>query len=131
MSGASIFEFRDLDVLLKLREEQDVDGFVESAHLSRALGIGERGTDVASRLNWMRHYGMLEFDSERRLWRLTSAAERVTEAKLRAAQSRTIEAIPDESLIDVMAKVTQRYRSSNGMLAEMLRREFKYGTRPL
>jgi len=74
---------------------------------------------------------MLEFDDQRRMWRLTPAAQRVTEAKLRAAQQRQLQELPDELMVDVMSRVTQRYIHGTPMMATMLRREFQYGTRRL
>ena len=78
----------------------------------------------------MRRYGMLEFDERRKMWRLTPAAERVTEARLRAAASTQIEELPDEVMVEVMSKVTQRYMHGSPLVATMLRREFQYGTQP-
>jgi hypothetical protein len=52
----------------------------------------------------------------------------VTEAHLRASTQKTIEAVPDESLISVMAHVTSRFRLGDPMNAQLLRREFLFGT---
>lgn len=131
MSRATVYDFRDLDVMLKIGVEGDQDGWVETAYLAQALGLGDEARLIASRLSWMRRFGMLEYDAERKLWRLSQGGERVTQARLRAAQSRTLEALPDEAMVDVMANVTSRYRHGGGMVAQMIRREFVYGTRPL
>jgi hypothetical protein len=125
--GASLYDFRDLDLLLKLEAEGDSEGWVETERLANSLGF-ERAQKVATRLNWMRHYGMLEFDRDRRLWRLTDGAGRVIHARLKASQQRTLEALPDEAMVEVMSAVTQRWQVGNGMLADLLRREFLFGT---
>lgn len=127
---ASLYDFRDLDLMLKLRAEGDQEGWVETVRLAESMGLGDDGIKIASRLNWMRRYGMLEFDREKRLWRLSPGGERVTEAKLRAAQTRTIEALPDEAMIEVVANVTSRWRHGDTMTAALIRREFAYGTYP-
>lgn len=127
---ASMYDFRDLDLLLKLEAEADNEGWVETEHLARSMGFGDDRQPLAVRLAWMRRFGMLSFDEKRRMWRLTDGAGRVIQARLRAAQSRTIEALPDESMIEVMANVTSRYRHASPMTAAMLRREFMYGTKP-
>ena len=127
---ASLYDFRDLDLMLKLRHEGDSDGWVETRAMAEALGLGDDGHLVASRLSWMRRYGMLEFDHEKRMWRLTPGGERVTEAKLRAGQAREIEALPDEAMIEVVANVTARYRLGDPLTAHLIRREFAYGTHP-
>ena len=130
--GASLYEFPDRDLLAKLEAEADNEGWVESRHLAEAVGLGENGGTHAmgQRLSWMRRFGMLEFDHERRMWRLTDGARRVNEAGRRAAYTSAIAAVPDEAMVEVMAAVTTRYMHGAPMMAHMLRREFQYGTKP-
>ena len=126
---ASLYDFRDLDLMLTLQERGDDEGWAETADLASSLGFGDDLQPLGIRFAWMRRFGILEHrDKPDSVWRLTDAGLRVVEAKLRAAQSRAIEAIPDESLIDVMANVTRRYQHGDPMIATMLRREFMYGT---
>ena len=114
----------------KIRAEGGEEGWLESQALAESLGF-ERARQVGTRLAWMRHYGMLEYDEERKLWRLTEGGERVTKAKLRAAQARELETLPDEAMIEVMASVTTHYRyADDPMIAHVLRREFLFGTQP-
>lgn len=128
MAGATVYDFRDLDLMLRMREAADG---IASAELADELGLGEEGIrHVAIRLAWMKRYGMLELDEERRLWQLSPGGERVTSARLRAGQAKAIEAVPDESLVDVMAHVCSRFRLGDPVVATMLRREFQYGTHP-
>jgi hypothetical protein len=126
---ATLYDFRDLDLMLKIENEADQEGWVEAAALAASLGFGEDVRPVAQRLSWMRRYGMLDRHKDSGDWRLTDGGLRVIEARLRAAQSRTIEAIPDEALVDVMAHVTSRFRLGDPMVATMLRREFLFGTK--
>ena len=124
---ASLHTFRDLDLLLKLQEEADSDGSIETAVLSQAMGL-ETAQEITSRLSWMKRYGMLAFDDKARIWRLTPGAERVTKARLRAAHSTALDSMPEEQMVDVMAHVTGRWRHADPMVATMLRREFIFGT---
>jgi len=130
--GFSLYDFRDLDLMLKIADAGDNDGWVETRQLASDLGVAEENSiqGVAIRLSWMRKFGMLDFDDEHRMWRLSAGGERVTTARLRAAKAKTIDAIPDEQLVDVMAHVTARYRLGDPVMATMLRREFRYGTDP-
>lgn len=124
--GASLYDFRDLDLMLTIAEEEKG---ISSMDLGIALGLGEEGSRAAAvRLSWMRRYGMVRFDEDARLWLLSASGERVTNAKLRAASAKTIEAVPEEALVDVMAHVTTRYRLGDPMVAQLLRREFLFGT---
>lgn len=134
MSGQrfSLYDFRDLDLMLKIADAGDHEGWVETRELASLLGVDEADPvqGVGIRLSWMRRYGMLDFDEDRRMWRLSAGGERVADAKLRAAKAKTIDELPDEQLVDVMAHVTTRYRLGDPLMATMLRREFAYGTAP-
>ena len=132
MAGFSMFEFRDSDLMFKLAEEGDDEGWVETRALASALGVADddKINGVGQRLSWMRRYGFLDFDQQRRLWRLSQSGQRITESKLRAAAAKTIDSVPDESLVEVMAHVTTRFRLGDPVVAQMLRREFRYGTDP-
>jgi len=126
---ASLYDLRDLEVMLKIEDEGDDEGWVETEEIARAFGF-DRARDVGVRLSWMRRYGMLEFDEKRKMWRLTDGGVRVTKAKLRAAKARELQELPDESMIEVVASVATHYRYADPMTATMLRREFLYGTQP-
>jgi len=125
--SASLFQFRDLDLLLKLREEADSDGAIETAVMAQAMGL-KTASQITSRLSWMKRFGMLAFDDQARIWRITPGAERVVKARLRAAHGRELDAMPEEQMVDVMAHIAGRYLRSDPMVATMLRREFIYGT---
>ena len=126
---ATLYDFRDLDLMLKVEQIANDEGWTDTETMARSLGF-EDAISVASRLNWMRRYGMLEFDGQRRLWRLTPGGLRVIQSKLKAAEARTIEALDDAAMIDVMANVTTRYRLGDPMMAHLIRREFLFGTAP-
>ena len=131
MAGATLYDFRDIDLMLRLAQEGGNEGWLEAHYLAEAVGM--RNGDVkamAMRLAWMRKYGMVEYQEEHRMWRLSPGGVRVTTAHLKAAQERTIKAIPDEALVDVMSHVTSRYMLGDPLIAHMLRREFLYGTKP-
>lgn len=128
---ASLYDFRDLDLMLTLAERGDTEGWAPTHDLASSFGFGDELQALGIRLGWMKHYGIVERkpDKGESFWRLTDGGVRVVEAKLRAGQSRVIEAVPDESLIEVMANVTRRYQHGDPMIATMLRREFLYGTK--
>ena len=126
-SELSLYDFRDLDLLLKLAAEADNDGGITTAQMADALNTKSMH-NVASRFAWMKRYGMLERDEKTMAWYMTDGAKRVVMARMRAAQSKQLESMPDESMISVMSHVAQRYRFGDPMIAQMLRREFLFGT---
>lgn len=127
--SVSLYEFRDFDLMMTLHTEGDSG--LTSVQLAEALGLGAAGAQgVAVRATWMRRFGMFDFDGKHGLWTLSAAGTRVVEAKRRAAALREIEKVPDESMVDVMSHVTARYRLGDPMIAQMLRREFLFGTSP-
>jgi len=130
MSGhATLYDFRDLDLMLHLAEMANGKG-VETHELAEVLGFAEGDNRaVGIRLAWMKRYGMVAFDDNKRTWSLSRGGERVTKAQLRAPQLQLVETMPDESAIELMAHVTSRFQRGEPMIAQMLRREFLYGTK--
>lgn len=130
--GASLYDFRDLDLMLKIEERGDDEGWSPTADLASSFGFGDELQSLGIRLAWMRQYGMVERRNEKpgSSWRLTQGGVRVVEAKLRAASMRELQALPEEAMIEVMANITARYHQADPMTAHMLRREFAYGTHP-
>jgi len=127
--GASLYDFRDLDILQKIAVENDAEGWVELEHLARSLGLGDNhNRNVATRLAWMRRYGMLQRDEQRGLWRLAPGGVRVVQARIKAAAQQDLEELPDEAMVEVMANVAARYRFTDPTTAHLLRREFLFGT---
>jgi DNA-binding IclR family transcriptional regulator len=127
--GASLYDFRDLDILQKIAAEEDAEGWVELEPLARSLGLGDdHNRNVAVRLAWMRRYGMLARDDEKGLWRLSPGGLRVVQAKVKAAAQHDLEELPDEAMVEVMANVAARYRFADATTAHLLRREFLFGT---
>lgn len=121
--SATLYDFRDLDLLLRLNE----DGGMTTKGMSEALGVDTAGA-VGSRLAWMKRYGMVDLDSEAGFWNVSPAGRRVVQAKLKARDLAVVEKLPDEAMVEVMAQVTSRYQRGEATLAHLLRREFMYGT---
>jgi len=126
---ATLYDFRDVDIMYRLAEAT-TNGGVPAVELADMLGFEEGDTrSITIRLAWMKRYGMVAFDNKERLWSLSPSGSKVTAAHLRAPALKTVERIPDEAMIEVMAQVTSRYQRGEAMLAHMLRREFLYGTK--
>jgi hypothetical protein len=129
-TGASLYDFRDLDIMYRLAEDQN--GGVDTYDLANMLGfdVEEAGTrHVGTRMAWMRRYGMVAFNDNTRHWSLSRSGRRVVEANLRAPSLKAVEKMPDELMVEAMAHVTSRFQRGDTMLGHMLRREFAYGTK--
>ena len=123
--SATLYDFRDLDLMLKIGAEDG--GVLTTADFTETLGLDDR-RGVGSRLAWMRRYGMVKRNGQG-VWSLTSAGERVVGARLLSQDKHALESISDEAMIEVMAHVTSRYQHGQAVVAHMLRREFMFGTR--
>lgn len=128
MERLSVYDFRDLDLMVQVRDLMNGDG-VTSQDVREALGMPEESQSaVGSRLAWMRRFGIFTKDEKTGTYRLTAGGERVIESKVKAATQHRLEAVPDEAMVEVMAHVTARYRLGDPLMATLLRREFVYGT---
>jgi hypothetical protein len=126
---ATMYDFRDLDLMFKIAENSNGDG-IPANELADLLGFDDGDNrPVGIRLAWMRRYGMVAYDDRAKTWKLSEGGERVTRAHLRAPALRTVEKLPDEAFVEVMAHVTSRYHRGDALLGHMLRREFLYGTK--
>lgn len=129
MGSLTLYDFRDIDLMLKVAREADAEG-ISSSDLADLLGMEDDTRPVGSRLAWMRRYGFFDFDDEKRLWRLSHSGDRIVESHVRASTLAALEKVPDESMVEVMAHVTSRYRHADHVTATLLRREFLFGTKP-
>ena len=128
---ATLYDFRDIDLMVKMAAVGDELGRISATDLAGEAGLNtENGgpRSMGIRLAWMKRYGFVVYDDKEHLWAPSTAGRRVVEAHLRASQQKTIEQIPDESLVEVMAHVTSRFRLGDPVNAQLLRREFMFGT---
>lgn len=128
---ATLYDFRDLDIMYKIDEAANGAG-VDAHELSELLGFEaeskEAHRSVGIRLAWMRRYGMVAYDESSKHWALSRSGRRVVQAQLKAPQLKVVKEMPDELMVETMAMVTSRFQRGDSMLGHMLRREFKYGT---
>jgi hypothetical protein len=125
---ATLYDFRDSDIMHHIAESTNGAG-VSAIDIADLIGLGEDGTrQVGIRLAWMKRYGMVAYDDKDHLWKLSKGGSRVIASRLLAPQFKVVDALPDESMIEVMAMVTSRFQRGETMLAHMLRREFMFGT---
>jgi hypothetical protein len=124
--GLRVIDYRDTDLLRKLVDE---GGHATTIELAEALAMDDLDghRSVGIRFSWMQRFGMVKLDEKTRVWMITDAAERILEAQSRAAVQRTIKAIPEEAIVEVVADAMTRRRLGDPVLADMLRREAQFG----
>ena len=126
MKSLRLTDFRDLDLMMAVAG----NGGITSQELADKLGMEGALQHVSVRCSWMRRFGIFDRDEVTGAWFLTDGGQRVLDAKVRAAQASSLEKVPDEAMVEVMAHVTSRYRLGDPVVATLLRREFQYGTAP-
>lgn len=130
MPPLTLYDFRDLDLMHLALENADELGNVTTEELAAALGFGEDLRNVGARLGAMRRMGIFNRNEKKDLkpWHLTRAGERILAAN-ELSLSEGIDEIPDGQLVTVMSRVMTRYRGGDPLTAQMMRREFLFGTR--
>lgn len=85
---------------------------------------------VTRRLSWIRsEAGLVEkHETERRKWRLTERGEQFLAAKLRAAEERAVRDASDDVLVELTARIGERYHRIDSTSAWLVRREWQYRT---
>lgn len=130
MSGASLYDFNDRDLMHRLSQEGSAEGLT-ARELAEAIGLtGETAAQaIGVRASWMRHFGFFDYDPKRKLWSLSPSGDRIVESHVAAATMTRLEAVPEEAMVEVMAHVTARYQRADAVTANLLRREFLFGTK--
>jgi len=125
--GASLGDFRDVDLMHKLALEGGADGLT-SKELALTLGMsGDHATqEIAHRASWMRRYGFFDWDEKRRLWTLSASGDRVVEAQtLAAAQDPNM---PEREVVVVASQIASHLRIADETTANLIRREVRWGS---
>jgi hypothetical protein len=81
---------------------------------------------VASRMNWMRRYGVVNRNGEGS-WQLTGAGDQVLNARISNQVETAISQTTDFNLIAVQAGISNRYAAIDPVAADVLRREWQFG----
>lgn len=136
-----ITDCSDRELLTLLSELEATEGYVDVHDLAaqfwprrmRDEGSAEAihcRACVTRRLSWIsREVGLVEkHDSERRRWRLTERGEEFLAAKLKAAEQRAIDGASEDALVELTARIGERYHRIGTTSAWLVRREWQYRT---
>src|SRR5262249_53617410 len=97
---ATLYDFRDIDIMLKIDEVANGSG-IDVNELAELMGFDaeEGGRPMGGRMRWMRQYGMVVYDDKSKHWALSRSGKRIVGAKLRAPELKIVKEMPDEKMI--------------------------------
>ncbi len=133
--------FSDREMLHLLDDLAGDQGWVEIEHLAERVGISVAGMSdkqtliharrcVSIRLAWIKKLsGTVErHRDEPGVWRLTATGQQVVSAKMQASVGNTLAKMEEAALLLAVDAVSRRYMNANANAANLLRREWAYGT---
>jgi hypothetical protein len=127
----TIEDFSDVELLALVNEHADSDGYVMTEEMVLVIGLDVENARqcVGSRFSWLTRYGAMEKDpDETGRWRLSAVGRAMVRANLTAAEKRMLENLADDKLLSLARGVTNKYRSTGATGAQLMRREWQYGT---
>lgn len=126
-----IDDFSDVELLALVNDNADQDGWVKTEEMVLAIGLDVKNATqcVGSRFAWLKRYGAVEkHPTDTLTWRLTGIGRAMVKANLSASEQRMLENLADDKLLSLARGVTNRYRSTTATGAQLMRREWRYGT---
>lgn len=135
MSSLKLLDFSDRELLARLDDISDDEGYATSRELAEALGLtDENGTFcVAQRMSWLRRYGAVERDAEtnpakNRGWKMSEIGRLANASALKARQRMSLESLDAPALVDLATVLTVGYGRADPTIGNLVRRELIYGT---
>lgn len=133
--------YSDREILHLIDDLGDEQGWVSIGDLAQRIGIvgGSGMSDkqkemharrcVAIRLGWIKRLsGTVERTSMGGEWRLTQSGTQVVTAKIASAASNSLDQMSEASLLHALDIVSRRYNRAAPGAANLMRREWAYGT---
>ena len=133
--------YSDREVLHLMNDLADENGWVLIEHLAERIGIRVAGMSDAQlaiharrclgvRLGWIKRLSATveQKGDEHGVWRLTSLGQQVVKAKLNASIDNALGQMNEANLLNAIDVVSRRYIRANQNTANLLRREWQYGT---
>lgn len=134
--------YSDREILHLVNDLADNDGWVLDEHLAERIGLRVGGMSdaqlliytrrcVGIRLAWIKKLtGCVERHPDKKdyRWRLTEAGKSVVGAKLNASIDNGLSQMSDANLLAAVEVMGRRYMRANTGSANLLRREWAYGT---
>lgn len=138
----TLLDLSDREFLLLCLDVAEEDGYFDAQAIADQLDLLHRRT-ASSRLSWLARWGAVEREHLRdhtgairyhrdgrvmhtQRWCLTELGEGVAHGALKAGQSRTLEGLRDDQLVEVTRWLSQRTKGANG-LGRLAKREWRYG----
>jgi hypothetical protein len=128
MSSLTLQEMNDREILARLNDIADADGFTTSRLMAQALGLTDKNgpSCVGSRLAWLRRYDAVDKDGKR--WRLTERGHTLIKARLRTSQVRALGSAEENQLVEVVDLLGVAYGGAHPATANLVRRQWLHST---
>lgn len=134
--------YSDREILHLLDDLAGADGWVDVEILAARVGLSPNGKSpeqlliharrcLSVRLSWIRRLTMCverHPDKMRLHWRLTVAGQEVVKARLTKDFEAKLLGLGEFTTLPVLDAISRRYRQANPGSANLMRREWTYGT---
>lgn len=141
-SNLKLENFSDREMLHLVNDLADNDGWALDEHIAERVGMVVVGMSdeqvliharrcVGIRLAWIKKLtGTVERHPDKRdfRWRLTESGLKVVNAKLGAGVSNGLDHMSEANVLLALDVVSRRYRRAGDGAANLMRREWAYGT---
>jgi len=126
-----IEDFSDVELLALVADYMDQEGWVTTEEMVLAIGLDVEHARhcVSSRFSWLARYGAMHKNPDKTSsWGLTAVGRAMVKGKLSIRETTMLEKMPEDKLLSLARGVTLRYRTSAATSAQLMRREWQYGT---
>lgn len=143
-SNLKLASFSDREILHMLADLAGTEGWVDADDLVNRVGIPTDADDgeelakalrrsVGSRMAWIKKLsGCVERDEKRPgVWRLTERGKAVIKANLPTELRARLEGLEELRGVDAVSVLARRYMGGSFEAANLMRREWSYGTHPM
>jgi hypothetical protein len=134
--------FSDREILHLLQDLSDHEGWVDLDHLAQRVNLSRNGMSEDShrkhvrrclgiRLAWIKRLThTVERSQTKGYWRLTVAGEEVVRARMTRDSEAKLEGLGDFTAVVAIEILSRRYMRADRNAANLMRRQWTYGTHP-
>ena len=129
-SNLQLGTYSDFDLLHIVNDLADNDGWATTEEIAQRVGLTHKHPNhcVGIRFAWMRREGAVEKHPKEGKWRMTDRGRALALNGLDVVERATFAEMSDNKLLAMMREMTGRYSTGDQVTANLMRREWRYGT---